>query len=354
MHEVRYFLAACETLNFHRAAAQCHVTQSALTRAIQKLEAELGSHLFRRERNGVQLSDFGRLMRPHLEQILGRTKNAQEVARSFLRLEAASLTLGVMCTIGPLRFVGFLNAFRASHPSIEISVVESVPSRLGELLLDGSLDIGLMAHPDPFDPRLSVEPMYQERFGLAFPTGHRFEQRNILHVTDVAGEPYLDRINCEYANHIDELCVERGIKIQVAYRSEREDWIMAMIAAGMGVCFAPEFSAMLPGICHRPVADPEVVRQVSLVFVKGRSHSLAVSTFARAVRKITIGAREQTKQLCPSGTTRRFPMGPAARGCLLHQSASPSARAAACSRLTPLTSGSACRCTKRHSASSRR
>lgn len=46
MHEVRYFLSACETLNFHRAAARCHVTQSALTRAIQKLEAELESHLF--------------------------------------------------------------------------------------------------------------------------------------------------------------------------------------------------------------------------------------------------------------------------------------------------------------------
>ena len=99
MHEVRYFLAACETLNFHKAAARCHVTQSALTGAIQKLEAELASHLFRRERNHVQLTDFGRLMRPHLEAVLDRTTNAQQVARSFLKQEAAPLTLGVMCTI---------------------------------------------------------------------------------------------------------------------------------------------------------------------------------------------------------------------------------------------------------------
>lgn len=284
MHEVRYFLAACETLNFHKAAAQCHVTQSALTRAIQKLEAELGSHLFRRERNHVQLTDFGRLMRPHLEEVLGRSKNAQQVARSFLKLEAAPLTLGVMCTIGPLRFVGFLNDFRERHPGIEVSVIESVPSRLSELLLDGGLDIGLMAQPMPFDPRLNVEPIYRERFGLAFPSGHRFEQRNTLHVTDVAGEPYLSRINCEYRNFIGELCNQYGIDVRRAYRSEREDWIMAMVAAGMGVCFLPEYSATHPGVLHRPVADPDVVREVSLVSVEGRPLSPAASTFAAAVR----------------------------------------------------------------------
>ena len=118
MHEVRYFLAACETMNFHRAASSCNVTQPALTRAIKKLEIELGGSLFRRDHSGAQLTDFGRLMRPHLEDVLGRTKNAQQVARSFLRLEAAPLTLGVMCTIGPMRFVGFLNAFREEHTGI--------------------------------------------------------------------------------------------------------------------------------------------------------------------------------------------------------------------------------------------
>ena len=284
MHEVRYFLAACETLNFHKAAAQCHVTQSALTRAIQKLEAELGSHLFRRERNHVQLTDFGRLMRPHLEAVLDRTTNAQQVARSFLKLEAAPLTLGVMCTIGPVRFVGFLNEFRERHPGIEVSVIESVPSRLSELLLDGSLDIGLMAQPVPFDARLSAEQIYRERFGLAFPSGHRFERRNTLHLADVVGEPYLDRINCEYASHIDELCAERGIEIQVTYRSEREDWIMAFVAAGMGVCFLPEYSAIHPGVCHRPVAGPDIVRVVSLVSAERRPLSPAASAFTKAVR----------------------------------------------------------------------
>jgi len=152
----------------------------------------------------------------------------------------------VMCTIGPLRFVGFLNDFREQHPGIEVSVIENVPGRLSELLLGGTLDIALMAQPSPFDARLNVAPIFWERFGLAFPVGHRFEQRNTLHVTDVRGENYLSRINCEYRDYLGELCSRHGVTIRRAYRSEREDWIMAMVAAGMGICFLPEFSAIHP------------------------------------------------------------------------------------------------------------
>jgi len=285
MHEIRYFLAACRTLNFHRAAELIHLSQPALTRAIQKLEAELGGHLFHRERNQIRLTDFGRLMRSHLEQVLRQTDTAKVAAKSFLKLEAAPLTLGVMCTIGPLRFVGFLNAFREQHPGIEVSVIENVPGRLSELLVDGTLDIALMAQPSPFDPRLNVAPIFWERFGLAFPVGHRFEQRNTLHVTDVRGENYLSRINCEYRDYLGELCSRHGVEIRRAYRSEREDWIMAMVAAGMGICFLPEFSAIHPGVRHRPVVGPEVVREVSLVSVAGRTFSPAVSAFVKAVRE---------------------------------------------------------------------
>ena len=231
------------------------------------------------------IADFSRLMRSHLEQVLRQTDTAKVAAQSFLKLEAAPLTLGVMCTIGPLRFVGFLNDFREQHPGIEVSVIENVPGRLSELLLGGTLDIALMAQPSPFDARLNVAPIFRERFGLAFPVGHRFEQRNTLHVTDVRGENYLSRINCEYRDYLGELCSRHGVTIRRAYRSEREDWIMAMVAAGMGICFLPEFSAIHPGVRHRLVAEPEVVREVSLVSVAGRTFSPAVSAFVKAVRE---------------------------------------------------------------------
>lgn len=271
MAEIRYFLGLCDTLNFHRAAERCHVTQPALTRAVQKLEAELGGRLFCRDKGRVELTEFGRLMRPHLREVLERRDHARTLARSFLNLEAAPLTLGVMCTIGPLLFVAFLSAFRERHPGVEVTVVENVPSRLSELLLNGSLDVALMAQPNAFDPRLEVVPVYRERFGLAFPAGHPFEQRNTLHVTDVRDQTYLSRVNCEYRDYLIELCGEFGVSFHRGFKSEREDWIMTMVAAGMGICFLPEYSALCPGIRHRLVANPEVARTVSVVSVAGRA-----------------------------------------------------------------------------------
>jgi LysR family transcriptional regulator, hydrogen peroxide-inducible genes activator len=92
MHEIKYFLAACRTLNFHRAAELSHVSQPALTRAIQKLEAELGGHLFHRERSQIRLTDFGRLMRSHLEGVRHRLVAEPEVVREVSLVSVAGRT----------------------------------------------------------------------------------------------------------------------------------------------------------------------------------------------------------------------------------------------------------------------
>ena len=90
MHQVRYFLAVCETLNFTRAAEACNVAQPSLTRAVKKLEDELGGELFRRERNQTHLTELGRLMKPHLETIYGASEAAKAEADSFNSLDHAA------------------------------------------------------------------------------------------------------------------------------------------------------------------------------------------------------------------------------------------------------------------------
>ena len=163
IHQVRYFLAVCETLNFTRAAENCNVSQPALTRAVHKLEEELGGLLLRRENNLTHLSDFGRLVRPHLEQMMAEAQAAKSTAMHFLRMDSAPINLGVMCTVGPMRFMSFLAEFHAAHPGCEVTLIEGVPGRLAELLLDGKLDLAVMAQPEAFTDRLEVRSLYCER-----------------------------------------------------------------------------------------------------------------------------------------------------------------------------------------------
>jgi LysR family transcriptional regulator, hydrogen peroxide-inducible genes activator len=284
MHQVRYFLAVADTLNFTRAAELCRVSQPALTRAIQQLEGELGGLLLRRERKLTHLTDFGLLIEPHLRQLAADAAAAKTTAARFRDLQRAQIRLGVMCTIGPARFMGFLASFRSVNPGCEITLLEGVPARLAEMLLLGELDLAVMAQPEPFHDRLEILPLYRERFCIAFPIGHRLEQQNRLHIRDVVGETYLRRINCEYRDYLADRLRERGLAVRVGFQSEREDWIQMMVAAGFGVCFLPEFSPTIPGVRVQAVTEPEVAREVSLVSMSGRRFSPAISTFIRAIR----------------------------------------------------------------------
>ena len=283
MHQIRYFLAVCDLLNFTRAAEKCNVSQPSLTRAVKNLEDELGGLLLRRERNQTHLTDLGQLMRPHLEQIFQEAETVKTTAHGFLKLQHAPVSLGVMCTIGPLRFVGFLAKFRQDHPGVELSLLEEVPQRLNEMLHAGSLDVAVTAQPTPFDERFNAHHLYDERFFVAFPLGHRFSAGKVVPIRDMEGEPYLSRINCEYYDQLSDLCREHNVHMVDAYRSEREDWIQTMVMAGMGICFLPEYSPVLPGLHLRPV-EPTLARKVSLVTVAGRRFSPAVATFVRSIK----------------------------------------------------------------------
>src|SRR5689334_22817472 len=150
MQEIRYFLAMSQTLNFTKAAELCQVSQPALTRGIRKLEDELGGLLFSREPNNTHMTELGRLIEPHLAESIAQASEAKRTATRFLRLEGASLTLGVMCTVAPVQFVSFLGRFRADNPGIEITLLEYIPDRLCDLVAKGEMDLALMARPDAF------------------------------------------------------------------------------------------------------------------------------------------------------------------------------------------------------------
>jgi len=283
LHQIRYFLAVSETLNFTRAAEACSVTQPALSRAIQQLEHEIGGPLFRRERSLTHLTDLGKLMLPQLQRIIDTLGEVKREARELSAPAKLQLTAGIMCTIGPTRFTALLSDFRMRCPAIGLRMIEGVPADLASRLEKGAIDIALMASATGFPEHFEVRPLYRERFLIACPAGHRFAKMTSIPIAEVNGENYLLRTNCEYRNAIADLIKNCGGSINICYRSEREDWIQNMVAGGLGICFIPEFSALFPGLELRPVIEPELWREVSLVSMRDRTLTPAASRFVKAV-----------------------------------------------------------------------
>lgn len=284
MHQVRYFLALSETLNFTRAAERCNVTQPTLTAAIRRLEEELGGPLFHRERNRSHLTELGRLVRPHFERIHASSEAVRSEAMDLSDLGKASLRLGVMCTIGPSQLIGLVNRLRDDIPALELALSEAPGENLVANLMAGELDmafIGLPSYPE----RLDARPLYSERYVVAFSMGHRFESMTSVPFDELENEDYLSRVHCEHPQHLDLLGVPRAYESNVRFRSEREDWIQAMICAGMGCAVMPEFLPLMPGIATRVLEQPDVSRTISLVTVAGRRFSPAAQVFVRYAQR---------------------------------------------------------------------
>ncbi len=185
MSQIRYALAAAEVLNFTKAAAQCNVSQPALTKAIKTLEADLGAPLFHREGRRVLLSDFGRTMLPHLQHILDETQVARTLADNFRLLNQVPVRLGVMSTVGHIRVSRFLAAFQHDYDGIEIAVTEASVVELRRALDEGEIDLAVMnALDDPGDG-LHVQELYEERYLVIFPPEHRLAALDAIKLSDL-------------------------------------------------------------------------------------------------------------------------------------------------------------------------
>ncbi|MFK7891406.1 MAG: LysR family transcriptional regulator substrate-binding protein [Granulosicoccus sp.] len=221
------------------------------------------------------------------------TEIARKEAEAFARMDVAPLSLGVMCTVGPSRLIPLVNHLESQCPQINLTVRTSYGKEVIEWLLAGKVDaaiIGLPEYPD----EIKVERLYSERYMIAFPKNHRFSDRETIPLRELNGENYVERLNCEYLDFFRSTlrptlkkenpdlykslaCTFRSMEVR--HGSEHEDWIQAMVIAGMGCAVMPEFISLSPEMQMRPLVEPEIKRDISLAIIRGRKHTPPVRLF---------------------------------------------------------------------------
>lgn len=284
MFQVRYVLAAARHLNFTKAAADCAVSQPALTKAIAAIEGELGAQLFHRDGKRILVSDFGRSLLPHFVQIMEQAATTRTLADNFRLLNKVPVRLGVMSTIGPVRLARFLAKFQADFEGVEVEVTEASVDDLQGRLENAEVDLAVLNALPRTREGFDVQALYDERYVVIFPPDHRLAKLNAVTLRDLSGEPYVDRLSCEMREIVMGVCRDHDVTLYARFRSQREDWVQAMVLGRIGFAFMPECSVTLPGLLQRPLIDPEVTRTISLVSVPGRRFSPATEAMVRAAR----------------------------------------------------------------------
>ena len=267
-NQVRYFLALADTLNFTRAAEQCFVSQPALTQAIKRLENELGGDLVYRKSNHVELSSLGRSLRSHFQQI-DRTKNlVRTTANAVINGEIAELNVGLMCTIGPRLISSMLDSFQNQFPTISLVLHDVTPSKIPDLILSGAIDGAFCSHPGPPNSKISYRKLFEEPMVVAFPKGHSFTDSVSVSINQVTKERYVDRLHCEFRSQLINYVEDNNIELDIAFRSQREDWIQELIQQGAGVAVLPKNSILSPDLDSRPILDDGFIRNIELAVSK--------------------------------------------------------------------------------------
>lgn len=299
LQQIRYFLALAEELNFTRAAERCGVSQPSLTRAIKRLEDELGGQLVRRERNRTHLSELGRRIKPRLQQALSLTEIAQSEAENFSQMTTASLSIGVMCTIGPSRMISLVDHLGSEYSHLKITVRTGSGREIIEWLLEGKIDVAFVSMSE-YPDEIAVNQLYRERYMIACPPNHRFVQMNTIPIREMEGEKYVLRLNCEYLDYFNLALggYETNKKMQlqssmasmeVVHRSESEEWIQAMVVAGMGCAVVPQYMSLNAELQMRPLVEPSVHRTIGVATVRGRPHTPMVRFVTTLCQKMNWG-----------------------------------------------------------------
>jgi DNA-binding transcriptional LysR family regulator len=285
IRRVKYFLDLCATLNFSQSAGNLNISQPALTKAIHRLEHDLGGKLIRREGKHTHLTPLGKAMRGQFRDLDAANTRAEITAKQMISGDLSELRIGVMCTIGPQRIASFLAQFQKQFPGVQLILLDTSRDGLTDMLMSGSVDCAFVGALLADEQRLRYTELYEERMMVSHAVSHRFAERESVTYEELKCEPFVDRVRCEFCETFSECMGYAKTQKVCAARSDREEWVQSLVRAGMGVSIVPADSVSMPGICFTPIEDIELSRSVSLAVPAGRQDNPIICSFLSAARQ---------------------------------------------------------------------
>lgn len=240
--QLRYFVALTETEHFGRAAEACFVSQSAFSNAIQELESLLEVQLVDRTNRSVTITGMGQQLATQARLCLRDVESLVEMARGQREPLTGELHLGVIPTIAPFLLPAALPKLRRKFPKLELYLHEDQSQRIYDRLMDGELDVLLLALP--YDMRgVEIMPLFKDRFALAYrhgtkrvdPDNYRFSR------LDTDSILLLEDGHC-LRDHALAACKIRNTQKVRRIGASSILTLVEMVDADLGITFLPELA----------------------------------------------------------------------------------------------------------------
>jgi DNA-binding transcriptional LysR family regulator len=284
MHQVRYFLAVARTLNFTRAAEECHVAQPSLTRAIRQLEGELGGDLFRRERPQAQLTELGQRMLPLLKQCYESALSARSLASAIKKGEVGTLRLAVSSTIDPSLVTPHVVELGKHFEGLDLKLLRGNGSQVIEHLKKGEVELALAAKVEDDWERLDSWALFTEDFQLIVHSMHGFANRESVALDELRPERLMIRTYCETTPMLLDLLRARDFDVTRFHEVSTDVDLLSLLEAGIGVALVPRSTQSPETLTRVTVTDIDLTRTVYLYGVAGRQRTAVGTAMMKMLR----------------------------------------------------------------------
>jgi DNA-binding transcriptional LysR family regulator len=276
-----YFAGVARTEHVTRAAQEMRVPQSTLSRAVARLEEDLGVDLFARRGRTVSLTPAGRTFLASVERALADLERAAEEVRADADAAVGKVAFGFLHTMGAETVPGLIHAFREDHPRIRFSLVQNYGEAMLEGLRRGELDLCLTS-PVPDAPDLVARRLDEQKLRLVVPSGHRLAARRRIRLSEAAEETFVT-LEAGYGLRriTDDLCAQAGFRPRIAFEGEEAETLRGLVAAGLGVALLPPPAFPRPGVAELTVTAPRAVREIGVAWLDGHPDTPPVAAFKK-------------------------------------------------------------------------
>jgi DNA-binding transcriptional LysR family regulator len=255
--------------SFSGAAEALSYTQSAVSQAIARLEAETGAILIVRDRSGVRPTAAGASLVEHAEAIFVRIEVAETQLAAVLGIRAGRLRMASFPSAGATLMPQAIARFRAAHPDVALTLAEGEPEDIAPRLRAGEFDLALLfdfpGASERHGARLRTQLLLEDPLLVALPAEHALADKRALTLADLRAEDWVQTSESSpCARHVVRSCLAAGFEPNVTFESDDYETVQGLVASGVGVALIPRLALtrVHSGVVVRALAPKPPSRRV--------------------------------------------------------------------------------------------
>ena len=288
INQLEVLIAVAQEKSFSRAAERLHRTQPAISQAIRRLETEIGEPLFNRSSKDGTMTDAGRVLFGHAQQMLNLRLSAHAAIKELKGLHRGKLSLSAN-EYTVMYLLPLLPVFRARHPHIKIEVKRSLASRISSEILARETEIGIVSFK-PSDPAIAALPVLTDELALIVPPHHPLAARKIVSVRELGAESFIaHNVPSPYRERVVRTFEKYRTPLNISLEMPTLEAIKRFVEGGMGVALVPRLTAQAEiargQIAALTVREMKLERKLYLVYRKSATLSHAARAFLRVARE---------------------------------------------------------------------